>query len=415
MKIFILLTFVFFIFSLNIYSQDISIEDLKAPSSPAFTILGINPTSLEKPATPKTLGVSLINNFKNANVLPKSFALEVSPYWLGSHPYLSFTDYYSKSDPWMNTSFSIATTPLDTPSTGTAMSFGARTLLFNGSPSEEFIKKFNVYEKRNEFRDQTLRDLYRLIRKYLNNNVNHKMLNEKIDSLIINFNNNSSVLKYFPADKQKVKRDSVFNDYKINLINWLNEDIHQNNDTNYLSSAEKESINNNLDTKTAQYYNTEDTTLVNEIRALDKKRFGFILGLSAAVSGQFRNDSVKNGKFYKVGAWLNPTYSCENFDFVSTIRYISVIDDNSMYDTGLRLIWTHKDFDISVEALLRAKNNAGPTYRYTLNMEYKLFEGTYLTGVFGKDFAGNSVTPKGDLITLLGINFGLGKQQSIKL
>lgn len=66
------------------------IDKIRTPQSPAFTVLGLAPTTIERPATPSKLALSLANSFTSADraVLPKNYALEVSPFWMVSHPTL---------------------------------------------------------------------------------------------------------------------------------------------------------------------------------------------------------------------------------------------------------------------------------------------------------------------------------------
>jgi hypothetical protein len=71
------------------------IDDLQTPISPAFTLLGIAPSSIDRPATPKAVGFSLLSSTaKGQGNVPKNVAIEFSPYWLVHHPKLTFTDYY---------------------------------------------------------------------------------------------------------------------------------------------------------------------------------------------------------------------------------------------------------------------------------------------------------------------------------
>ena len=71
---------------------------------------------------------------------PKNYAVELSPYWLGT-PRLTFNDYY-KNDVVKNSirhlSMSVATTPLGkTPELGTALAIGVRTLPVPGRAHRE--------------------------------------------------------------------------------------------------------------------------------------------------------------------------------------------------------------------------------------------------------------------------------------
>lgn len=66
------------------------IDKIATPVSPALVLLGTAPTSIERPATPSKFALSLANAFTSGSALalPSSYALEVAPFWLVSHPRL---------------------------------------------------------------------------------------------------------------------------------------------------------------------------------------------------------------------------------------------------------------------------------------------------------------------------------------
>ena len=63
-------------------TNEISLDDLKAPVSPGFNLLDISPTTVERPTTPKKLALNLLNFTGSGTSLPKNFALEFSPFWI---------------------------------------------------------------------------------------------------------------------------------------------------------------------------------------------------------------------------------------------------------------------------------------------------------------------------------------------
>ncbi|HMT28906.1 MAG TPA: hypothetical protein PKD91_06475, partial [Bacteroidia bacterium] len=102
------------IFSNEAKSQEaIDLTELKAPSSPAFSILGVQPNDIARPKTFEALEANLFSSIsgENSTILPNNYALEFSPYWLMSHPKLQ----YKQMQPGFgqtiiqNASFSVAT------------------------------------------------------------------------------------------------------------------------------------------------------------------------------------------------------------------------------------------------------------------------------------------------------------------
>lgn len=78
---------------------DFTLEDLKAPSSPAFVLLGVEPTSVERPDTPRAFVADLLSTLQESEGIPKDYALAMAPYWLTDHPDLTFDEYF-EGGPW---------------------------------------------------------------------------------------------------------------------------------------------------------------------------------------------------------------------------------------------------------------------------------------------------------------------------
>ena len=96
-------------------AQTVQIEDLRTPTSPAFVLLDVAPASVERPENPKALIANLVSTASQAEGFPKNYALEVAPYWLKSHPHLTFSNYQqpSPAQSLLRTlTLSVGTTPL---------------------------------------------------------------------------------------------------------------------------------------------------------------------------------------------------------------------------------------------------------------------------------------------------------------
>jgi hypothetical protein len=109
--------------------------DLRTPPSPAFVLLGIEPTSIDKPTEPRAVAASFISTVRQGG------ALEVAPYWLMSHPMLKFKDYYEADigqTILQTLSVSFATMPRsdNTDSLGTRVGLGVRWMFAAGDPRD---------------------------------------------------------------------------------------------------------------------------------------------------------------------------------------------------------------------------------------------------------------------------------------
>lgn len=81
-------------------STAVELEQLRTPTSPAFVLLGVSPTAVERPTTPRGFAFSLVSaSTESDDLLPDNYAAEFAPYWLGSRRTLTFQDYYRPTLP----------------------------------------------------------------------------------------------------------------------------------------------------------------------------------------------------------------------------------------------------------------------------------------------------------------------------
>lgn len=79
--------------------QSFTLESLKTPTSPAFVILGIEPTSVERPTTPRAFALGLLApaTEPGAGLIPQDYAAEVAPYWIAPQRQLTWDEYFNPS------------------------------------------------------------------------------------------------------------------------------------------------------------------------------------------------------------------------------------------------------------------------------------------------------------------------------
>src|SRR6185503_18826205 len=120
---------------------------IRTPASPAFLLLGIAPTSVERPNTPSDLALSFLNRAAAFTGLPRDVAIEWSPYWLARHRGLKWEDDTTRTPLTSlarTATISIATAELGTeaaPVTGLAVAF--RGSLSSGRLSRGTIDQLN--------------------------------------------------------------------------------------------------------------------------------------------------------------------------------------------------------------------------------------------------------------------------------
>lgn len=133
-------------------AQVVEIDDLTAPTSPAFILLEVSPAAVERPENAKTFAVNLLNKLSSTKGLPQNYALEVTPYWLASHTGLEFHE-YQKPSPGQSImqsfALSVATVPMPGATTGadpvgTRLGMGMRMNIFNGKPDTALETKVGL-------------------------------------------------------------------------------------------------------------------------------------------------------------------------------------------------------------------------------------------------------------------------------
>jgi hypothetical protein len=70
-------------------------DKLRTPDSPAFALLGVSPTDIQKPTTPRALAVAL-SKFVTSDAMleiPQSLAIDIAPFWFWSQDRLTYADY----------------------------------------------------------------------------------------------------------------------------------------------------------------------------------------------------------------------------------------------------------------------------------------------------------------------------------
>jgi len=91
-----LISITFFIFTIQqlmAQTNDINIDMLKAPQSPAANLLGMADSEISKPSDPTTFMVSLRQATNNFSSIPTNYAIDFSPFKVFGSSDLKFTDW----------------------------------------------------------------------------------------------------------------------------------------------------------------------------------------------------------------------------------------------------------------------------------------------------------------------------------
>jgi len=411
----ILLTFVILLLNFTISkAQTVKLEDLKTPDSPGFQILDISPTSIEKPINPKALGATILNLANDGNAIPKNFAMEVSPYWYFKDSNASVLKYLNIRNDGKTTvsisgilsklSISMASVYSDTTNGSLIaktnyLSFGVRTNLFSLRLSEQ-----------NKYLMGTLAK------------ISTKIVELKPKEIITD--GKESEIKKLKTDNNKLKEmiSAETDDLKKDSFNRT---LKENSDRIQKLQDEVDSIEENAPDIFLKVLK-EDEELKSYMDELDTPPLIQIDG-AFAYSEAFSDNTTATKRFNRSGVWtsiaVNSSGMAEkkskyNLAAVGLFKYISdnmlIDNENNIFgrenalDIGIKVDFTIKDFTLAYEHIKRNYNgnNGLDSNRNVFIMQYKISDGLYFTGSYGKNFGEIN-----NLFSLFGINYGFGKTQ----
>jgi hypothetical protein len=365
----------------------VEIDDLRAPTSPAFVLLDVAPAAVERPENPKAFTMNLINAVSDAEGLPQNYAVEVAPYWLTYHPNLTFEQYQSPGamSVIQTLSLSVATTPLKPAGDstadpiGTRFGFGVRTNITNG--------RF----------DPTLNRLVSELSALQGRVLDVGKAEDAVDA----------AEEALAAAKKSGQPTAA-----------LERDVKAKQDELERLKKEEPGVENDIMMKAL------------EIQALDAKRLGLIITLAAGKTWNFPSDDFSQRQSGRWGVWLTPAYrfrACAAsasectavLDAVAVVRALGEPDQDLSWDVGGRLVWQPtREFTLSGEILRRWSGDsttaavaAEDSNRTTAMVEYRILKELSLYASFGRDF--EKETGQQPLVSLFGLNVGLGKSPRV--
>jgi hypothetical protein len=347
-----------------VFAQDntIAINDLSAPISPAFALLEVSPASIDRPDTAKSFLVNAVNRItKSSGGIPKDIAMQVTPYWMKSHPRLTFREYQEPSigqSIAQTFSISVATSPIagataQADPTGTHVALGLSLRPWNGRPNPTMAAKVAELE---DLADEAL-------------DIAANMATATGEALA------------------KLEKQLESLDPKIAAAARAIGDL----------SAHRLGFFVTLSGGQVWDFPGDDTS-----NSATRRRGAW---LTAA---------------YRMAACGASTAQCRaTIDAIAVSRFLRDPGSDSIVDFGGRLVWSpNQEFNASVEFLRRKApttsiaQSTEDSNRTAGLLEYKLNDDFSVFGTFGQDF--EKITGEKPLIALIGLNVGLGKTPTAK-
>jgi len=361
-----------------IKAQDDGMSDfnkLRTPTSPAFTLLGIAPISVERPGNPSTFAASLISNTKNFTKLPENFSMEFAPYWMYNHPTLTWEQY--KESGGIESIFQSTTVSLGTSQIGdslnptTGFAIGLKTNLLSGK----------LTAKAKKILDEEI--------KY------DKATSDEIDEIAkklteIEYKKKDKEIKEAKSDEDKTK---ILKKYAEKIEKIREKAIEQ-----YANDATKNHISYS----------------VNEA----SEREGLFWDIAGGLSFKFPKNIADSGKFRGYGIWSTFGWIEENWNFIAVARAmgsnIRIDSLQNLIDIGGRIIYINTSYGISLEAVARKYDytNAPKNikWRVALTLDYQLSKTLWLISSFGRD---NNSGLQGSFLANIGLTYNFSNNRYV--
>lgn len=379
----------------------ITLDVLKSPVSPAFNMLGISTSAIERPSDLNSFRLSVQNATNNLTAIPNSYAFEIAPFLWGAKKY-TLKDFDSSKHAFLQ-SFTI--------------SAGFTHMGPEGQEDVDSLKttkvafglKFSII--RPKWSDATRKAYWALIKAQEEILQAYELPNMYSDSLQLLKDLRVALDKdtTLPREEKRARRMQLIADLQR---------MH-----NLVDSVQQEGL-----PSTAPYQRAKAIAA-----SFPTERKGVFLDFTTGMVADFPDNRFDNSLINKAGAWLTGGYENGNKGITSMfiVRYLyhpEVIfadpegkvsrDHASTFDAGARfLLSTLNDkFTLSGEALYRSvigNSMLDPSWRLVLSTEYEVAKNRKVTFSFGRNFDG-AISKGGNLIAAINFIAGFGGERKVK-
>lgn len=441
--------------SIKNYAQDsdFNMENLKAPSMPSATIIGIQVNEVNSPKSLKALETAVFTNYLNSDqglTVPNNYALEFNSFMLSGRKNFDYLDYLANevlSNIWRNLSISVSSTNkfLITDSiSSNAMGFGLRTIILNGDPKKEVAEAFKSALATNQDILNIKSKVRTLISVFIMQDTSSSFTVDHIRSFVLQELEKDVLNKHKHEDGQNMTGDELTRHILLvaktkTIVNSVFNEIDR--------STPKEKIEDEFE----RIYDKKISTAALEqlrktLKIIKKNRYGFRWEVDLAYALSFPTNEFNNSISPRWGLWTNVSYKTEEIEGLTFIGLGRIIINNekylikynpidesfradNIYDFGARLVYEYDKFSLEFEYIYRFNRNKiikiidgeeyerninNDTRKYILNVNYNVADNINISYNIGKNFD-NISTTKGNLISGLSINFGFGDIKASEL
>ncbi|HEX8333177.1 MAG TPA: hypothetical protein VF622_11165 [Segetibacter sp.] len=382
----------------------IKLDLLKAPVSPAFNLLGIASNEVERPTDVTSFALSLQNASNNFSAIPKSYAIEIAPFLLGTKKFI--LNDFDKKENVFKQSFLLSggfthkgpegKEEVDSLKT-VKLGMGTKFSIIRPKWSQDTRSKYNNLI---EAQKQVLQD-YKRFEKH---NKNYALwLSKRMERKEVELNKNLDA----------TTRSQRIAALKIEIAG--------------LDSLINLDANDKLRISSEAFQQTKE--IASNFKA---ERKGLFLDFSGGFALDFPANQFTKGRAYKAGTWLTGGYESGNKGITSMfiLRYLYnpetiFADPNNLlksenystFDAGGRILFNadRGKLTFSTEGIYRSilkSDQLEPSWRFVLNTEYSIGMNRVLTFSFGRDFDG-TISKGGNLIAAINFITGFGSERKI--
>ncbi len=367
---------------------------LGAPA-PGFVLLGIEPASVERPGSVSDIAASVLSATNNLNVLPHSYALSVAPYWLASHPRLTYDDYVRNDDVGTNAvrTFTVSLAATDNAATSgdtstTSIGIGIRLSLLRG-------------------RSDTTLDTLVQTRKTVVAKL--QAINQFLDSTFLALTGKDAVLQQLTAQRDSIAALPLSTEQKTTLFATLETAVGARN-----QAIHDEAVQLTDREKAAEADDLRAASL--SLQTLRERRQGWKLDFASGLVLDFPGRVFGHGQLSRLGAWFTGGFEGSKASALGVVRYIGDHADPSLaaLDLGGRLIVDHvRNTSLSLEGVYRAfpkKGGPNDEWRTALALDYAIAKNRVISFSFGRDYEGKR---SGNLIAIVNLLLGFGTKRPV--
>lgn len=384
------------------------------PQAPGFTLLDVQPASVERPATPADFGVSLLTETKKLSVLPENYAVDIAPFWLFRGQTITYETYESKTAGWdavkqtLSLSIATVTSELGADSLSTALGVGFRFSIIQGRIDPQFDRYAEKIADIRAKMGELGSDFHARVGRAQDRDPLSMELRRQIDQ----------VVAVQDSLVDQLEASSMPGEARQRMEEYLQESTNAQ-----LGAIEKQlaSRSGEIAAGMESEIRKERAEDIADLRAvasnLTVRRVGPKVEIAGGWVSEFPQRRFDDGRWRKTGLWMNLANEGATWSWLGVGRWIDDRRDDreDRWEVGTRLIANAaRGFSGSGELVYRGytdRPDESSSWRAAMILEYATGESRVVSLALGRDFEGQEAN---SLLATLSLGFGFGTERPFK-